>query len=262
MEFKICLPDPYKLCDYRPVYGQALSKYINKYEFWGFCDLDEILGDLGKFINDKVLDEYDKIYHLGHMTLIRNNNYYNRLWHTKHFLPNAYRYDEAFKTPYPCNFDEEQGITRIFESENVRTYNTVDFADLDYSQFNFFMLGNQKNKLPLIFEWEQGKLYFDYLDVSKQIKRKEVAYVHLQKRHMTLDIRNWNNHYLIVPNSFIAYSNVKNILSDLYMGQEYKEFTRIRRKEIITRIKKHAIQQRIYRKFFKNLNRKLFLNNK
>ena len=28
IEFKICLKDPYKICDYRPVFGLALKKYL------------------------------------------------------------------------------------------------------------------------------------------------------------------------------------------------------------------------------------------
>ena len=80
VEFKICLKDPYKICDYRPVFGSALKDYLVNYDFWGFGDVDVILGDLSHFITPEILDNYDKIYELGHLTLLRNNDKCNNLW--------------------------------------------------------------------------------------------------------------------------------------------------------------------------------------
>lgn len=63
----------YKLCDYKPTYGYLFENYIEKYEFWGYCDLDVIFGDISKFINNEILKKYDKIYELGHFSLYKNN---------------------------------------------------------------------------------------------------------------------------------------------------------------------------------------------
>lgn len=38
--FPIVLDAPYKLCDYKPVYGNAFKDYFEGYDFWGYADLD------------------------------------------------------------------------------------------------------------------------------------------------------------------------------------------------------------------------------
>ena len=50
--FEICLNKPYKLCDYRPSFGYVFDEELKDYEFWGYCDLDEVLGDIMYFLND------------------------------------------------------------------------------------------------------------------------------------------------------------------------------------------------------------------
>ena len=42
---------PYKLCDYKPVYGLIFDEDLQDYDFWGHCDVDLIFGDIRKFIN-------------------------------------------------------------------------------------------------------------------------------------------------------------------------------------------------------------------
>lgn len=63
----------YKLCDYKPTYGYLFEEYIEKYDFWGYCDLDVVFGDISRFLSNKILNEYDKIYELGHFSLYKNN---------------------------------------------------------------------------------------------------------------------------------------------------------------------------------------------
>lgn len=259
VDFKICLDEPYKLNDYSPLYGEALASYINNYEFWGYCDIDMILGNLDDFINTDVLNHFDKIYRLGSMTLIRNNEKCNRLWRTKHFIDDAYRYDEAFRTPYVCHFDEEDGISEIADYAHVHTYDSVDFADLDYSHFNFVMLGRESQIQPHIFEWNHGTLFVDSLGKENNLIRQEIAYVHFQKRHMKIQISRDDNHYLMVPNKFIPFKNdIITLLLHQNMEQTYPEFNRIRKNEIKNNIKRHAIQQRIYRRLFQKINRRYF----
>ena len=67
-DFSICLESPYKLCDYRPTYGLALSKWIGTYDFWGYCDLDMLFGDLRKYFSDEILSKVDRCYVNGHIS--------------------------------------------------------------------------------------------------------------------------------------------------------------------------------------------------
>lgn len=68
----IKLKNPYKLCDYKPAYGLIFQDDIKEFDFWGFCDIDLIFGDLNKFISSSVYDEYDKIFYHGHFSLFKN----------------------------------------------------------------------------------------------------------------------------------------------------------------------------------------------
>lgn len=52
---------PYKLCDVRPFYGYIFKDLLDDCDFWGFCDIDLIFGDL-KIILDKYnLENYKMI---------------------------------------------------------------------------------------------------------------------------------------------------------------------------------------------------------
>ena len=56
-DFKIQLNTPYKLCDYKPAYGEAFIDYIDGYDFWGYCDIDIIWGDIRKYITEEKLSK-------------------------------------------------------------------------------------------------------------------------------------------------------------------------------------------------------------
>ena len=66
-DFTIKCDIPYKLCDYKPCYGKALHDDLKDYDFWGYCDVDLVFGNIRKFITDDVLDSYDKIGIYGHL---------------------------------------------------------------------------------------------------------------------------------------------------------------------------------------------------
>lgn len=254
VDFPIYLTEPYKICDYRPLFGLALKKYLKKYDFWGFCDLDLIFGNLSHFITPEILHNYDKIYDLGHLTILRNNEQNNNLWRLKHH-EQGYRYDEAFKTPYPCHFDETDGLTQIAKLENIKIYSKVDFADIDRSKFNFVPLGKQHKVVPSLFLWKNGKLLYYFKDKNR-ISMYEVAYAHFQKRQMEIPNKSDNVAYFdIIPNKFINDEVPEKYLKKIKVISNYPYYKYNRRKEIISKLKKNALQQRIYRMLFKRINR-------
>lgn len=258
IEFPICLDEPYKICDYRPVFGSALRSYISEYTFWGFGDVDLILGDLSQFLTSDILRKYDKIYNLGHLTLLRNNSFCNNLWKTIHHIKKAYRYDEAFKTPYPCHFDETDGLTPIAKIKGVKTYTNPDFADIDRRNFNFLMLGKEDTMHPGVFEWKKGKLNYLYKQ-NDEVISQEVAYAHFQKRKLTIQNKSSIasiEKFVIEPNTILTNYQLDKILNNQKIVDEYDYYKTSRRNEIIGNIKKHAIQQRLYRLFLMKINRK------
>ena len=72
-DFKICLPQAYKLCDFKPCYGEVFADFIKEYDFWGYTDMDMVYGDIRHFITEKLLVSYDRILSLGHFSLFRNH---------------------------------------------------------------------------------------------------------------------------------------------------------------------------------------------
>jgi hypothetical protein len=83
--YEINVSTPYKLCDFKPVYGHIFEDYIQGYEFWGYGDVDLIFGDLGKFVSLLNLKKYDlftfREYIIsGALTIMKNNVYFKFLY--------------------------------------------------------------------------------------------------------------------------------------------------------------------------------------
>ncbi len=75
----------YKLCDFKPAYGYIFSSLIVDYDFWGYCDIDLIFGNIRNFMSSRILNYYDVIsarhdYLTGCFALYRNQKYYNTLF--------------------------------------------------------------------------------------------------------------------------------------------------------------------------------------
>ena len=76
---------PYKLCDYRPAYGEIFSDLIGDFPFWGYCDADLVVGDLLRFFTPEILGTHDVFsvrggYMSGHFALYRNDPRINALY--------------------------------------------------------------------------------------------------------------------------------------------------------------------------------------
>lgn len=194
----IRLETPYKCCDYKPMYGLILEDYLSCYDFWGHCDIDLIFGDLRNFVTDSILAEFDKIYHLGHLSLYRNTFQIN----------NAFRLDgskranycQVIRTDKICVFDERYGIDMIFKQNNLPMYSKIEFADIDFCLERLTAVG-LKNYNYQLFCCFGGKCYRYYVDEGL-IRRDEFAYIHLQKRKFKNTLKD-TEYYAITPNEFV-----------------------------------------------------------
>jgi hypothetical protein len=113
---------PRKFCDLKPAYGAIFNEYSSNYDFWGFCDMDIIWGDIRKFITKDILENYDIISSRkeaisGHFNLFRNtaslNNLYKQVSNYKElFEESKFKwFDEYVLT----NFIKERLIENTFE---------------------------------------------------------------------------------------------------------------------------------------------------
>lgn len=77
---KLALEYPKKLCDFKPTYGYLFEDLIGQYSYWGYCDIDTIMGNLDEQLPLSFLNKYDKIFSLGHMVLFKNIFEINRVF--------------------------------------------------------------------------------------------------------------------------------------------------------------------------------------
>ena len=225
-EFAISLDTPKKFCDYKPAYGYIFEEYLNGYEFWGYCDIDLIFGDLKKFITDDILNKYDRLFSLGHLSLYRNNKDINTMFMRK--INNEYRYKQVYQCKQMCVFDEwsKHSVNYIFLENGINIYSTdiiADIAPYNYSfkitSFDIDMIkwfnDNIKNS---IFKWDKGKIIRIWDDTGNVIE-KEYMYIHIQKRNMINKIKNKKiDSFYIVPNKFIQFNKEQ----ELYNLRKYK----------------------------------------
>lgn len=92
LELPIAINNPYKICDFRPAFGEIFADYLEKYDFWGYADLDLIFGDFNNFYSEELFTKYDIItgeneFIPGHFCLLRNDEKINSL----------YKYDDIYK---------------------------------------------------------------------------------------------------------------------------------------------------------------------
>ena len=173
---------PYKLCDYKPAYGYIFYEYIKHYDFWGYCDVDMLFGDLSEFFTEGKLKKYDKIYDLGHLAIYRNSTGVREgFMGTKdYYVP----YKDIFNHKYICVFDEyygkNGGINQVLIREGYSVYkNRLELADIDIKYRNFHIHNYQKFN-DFYFSYEDNKLYVKRYNDSTFCK--SVAYAHFQQK--------------------------------------------------------------------------------
>ena len=107
--FYISLNSPYKLCDFKPAYGEIFQDEIKGYDFWGHCDMDLLWGDLRCFITDEVLSSYDRLFLHGHLVIYRNSPEINGWYRTLKPIDPNHTYEKIFSINDNYAFDVSGG---------------------------------------------------------------------------------------------------------------------------------------------------------
>jgi len=165
--FEIAVESGYKLCDFKPAYGTIFFDYIKDYDFWGYCDMDVIFGNIRLFMTDELLNEYDIIsarhdYLTGCFALYRNNPFMRELF------KQSKDYRKVFTEPRNFFFDETNFAFEEFEKglhySQIRTevesmthvVRRLQEENLLKAYFDFQILeGFAGNML-----WKQGSLIY------------------------------------------------------------------------------------------------------
>lgn len=257
--FKIVLHSPHKLCDYKPAYGYLFEGWIEGYEYWGYCDMDVIMGNLNKFLTDEFMSGYDKIFCLGHMTIFRNTKENNRLF--LHDYKGRSLFRHSFSTTATTTFDEEwrdeYNINRIFINEGKRVF-AGDWAmnlSIFHNQFvRTEYVGMEKypqnhgyveeSYKKALYVWDKGHIYRYYLQ-NADLQKEEYIYMHLQARRMKVS-------------ETVVHADTFKIVPDEFLPLEVEEVTKCN----FPRIKKSGRcqhVQRIWKKKVKNKLSKIFM---
>lgn len=208
LNFRFVLDKPYKLCDYRPLYGLIFDKYLKDYEFWGHCDPDMIWGRVSHFITNEILDNYDRIYRSGHLCIYRNIPSINnaifiddqeyKLMKKKFGIT----YRDIYKHKYCAHFDEGEYMPTIMSGNGIsaRFYASFDFADIFTNKKEFYAINPLTDKQVhfTYFTWTDGILF----GIDPNGSKKEFDYIHVQKRKMIKKDKEYQD-ILIYPNGFM-----------------------------------------------------------
>lgn len=185
---EVCLPTPYKLCDYKVAYGLIFKEYLNEYDFWGYCDSDMIFGDIRHFVTDELLANNEKILSLGHLSIYRN---VPRV--CKRFMEgnNIMDYRKVFSDAAIYQFDETPGIYEMYVQNGWKFCDYLPFLDIvwDYNKrlirycYAKRLYGIQvHNHAWQLYYVENGKVWEAYSDDGKIIHTREYLYIHSSKR--------------------------------------------------------------------------------
>ena len=179
LEFEAALFEPYKCCDFKPMYGKIFAEYISKFDYWGHCDFDLIWGDLPYYFDLHRINDYEKFLPLGHLSLYKNTDETNA----------RYRLDGSrcgdyilvFSNEEHRAFDEEGGMGAIFDKHNISIFKERIFADISDTYKRYRCARKDKNYKFQVFFWREGKTYRAYWE-NGEIHEEEFIYIHFQKR--------------------------------------------------------------------------------
>lgn len=242
----VVFDNPYKLCDFRPAYGEIFSDILRGFDYWGHCDLDMIFGNLSSYLSNKVL-EYEKIYSVGHLTLYKNIESVNGFY--KINVPGTFNWKDVFLDKKHWGFDEHIGVNKkwLKVKPNEFYYNESIIADIDPSIRRFELCSGLKNKFRQGFVYKNGRVFHVYLK-SENIIYIEKMYIHFQKRSFINFPQDVSKSYFICDSGFYVFENDKDLLFliDKYNNISFKSFI----KEGKYRLKR-LIRGRGNRKFLK-----------
>ncbi len=174
--FDAALSTPYKLCDYKPLYGLAFREELKGYAFWGHCDLDIIWGRLGHFLTDEVLDVYPRIGVFGHCIAYRNDEEMNNLYRKEGA---AFPYMTVFRDDAHYGFDELTGMNLILEKHGIPYYKDFPVADANWLLPR--VSADAVKSGEEFYCWWKGRILCARVRDGR-VWVKEYAYLHFQKK--------------------------------------------------------------------------------
>ncbi len=201
LNIKIKILDYYKICDFKPAFGKIFDEYLKEYDFWGYCDLDMIFGDLSSFITDNYLNKFDILsfypgFLSGPFCIYRNNNQIKELY------KQSVNYPEVFKSVKHFGFDENIQRPEILKISLHKIIKAIQFSILYILTVKIYK--SSWEELRYQFQWFYKKAT---LKPKKLIEMTEVVWFNTKQ----LKIKSYFNELLLSDRHFkrIKYKNWK-----------------------------------------------------
>jgi hypothetical protein len=203
-DFEISLEHPYKLCDFRPAFGEVFQEELTGYDFWGHSDLDVIFGRIHDHLPSQAFNA-DKILIQGNFALYRNTVDAAR-WFRKEIDGISFR--EVLTNPAAMHFDEMAGMHYILRDLGVPYWQQDVIFDLSFHRYRT-RAEHPQGRDPRRYAWEQGEIC-EYRLEGGDIARRTALLVHLQKRTMRVPTRDvlTADRYWILANGFAVQNRV------------------------------------------------------
>jgi hypothetical protein len=177
-EFEISLERPYKLCDFRPAFGEIFADELAGYDFWGHSDLDVIFGRIRDHLPPEAFGA-DKILFNGNFSLYRNSPQ-TAGWYRHQVGKVDYR--DAMTNPAAMHFDEWAGIRYIIEDLGAPAWHEDVIFDISFRRYRT-RAEAPAGRDPRRYAWEDGEICEYRLEEGRPVRRTALL-IHLQKRVM------------------------------------------------------------------------------
>ena len=152
-DFPISLSEPYKLCDFRPAFGEMFREELVGYDFWGHCDLDVVFGQIRDHLPPDAW-KADKILIQGNFALYRNTPEAAE-WFRHEIDGISYR--DVFTRPEAMHFDEWAGIRYILDDLGVSDWQDDVIFDLSFARYRT-RAEHPPGRDPRRYAWEDGEI--------------------------------------------------------------------------------------------------------
>jgi uncharacterized protein DUF6625 len=202
--FPISLERPYKICDFRPAFGEIFADELAGYDFWGHSDLDVIFGRIRDHLPASAF-QADKVLFNGNFSLYRNDPD-TAGWYRHEVGKVSYR--DAMTTPAAMHFDEWAGIRYIIEDLGVPAWHDDVIFDISFHRYRT-RAEAPAGRDPRRYAWEDGEVC-EYRLEQGRVTRRTALLIHLQKRELrapTPDVVAADR-YWILPNRFAVQDRV------------------------------------------------------